>query len=123
MAKTKTIGHPATKDIEALFARFEPIIKTKIPVDRLTGRHTGSAFVTLTTAKNAATATSTLNGTSFKGRMLHLTPARAEWWRPKQMTESGRIFVRNIGNSTKKDIKALFARFGQLMEIKIPSTD
>ena len=78
----RNIGHPATKDIEALLARFGPITKTKMPVDRLTGRHMGSAFMTLTTAENAATAISTLNGTSFKGRTLHLTPARAEW--PRQ---------------------------------------
>ena len=116
----RNIGHPATKDIEALFARFGPITNTKMPVDRLTGRHMGSAFMTLTTAENAATAISTLNGTSFKGRTLHLTHARAEWPRPKPMAEPGRIFVRNIGNSTKKDIEALFARFGALTESKMP---
>ena len=97
-----------------------------MPFDRLTGRQTGFAFATLTTAENVATTITTLNGTSFKGKTLQLTPARAEWPRPKPMAEtktvveSGRNLVRNIGNSTKKDIEALFARFGPLTETKMP---
>jgi RNA recognition motif-containing protein len=122
----KNIGHSAQKDINAWFARFGPITETKMIFDRLTRRQTGFVFVTLTTAKNAATAISTLNGVSYKGRSLQLIPARAKWPRPKPMAknktvvEPGRSLVKKIGNSTKNDIKALIAKFGPLTETKIP---
>ena len=94
--------------------------QSRRPVEKLTGRQTGFAFVNLTTAENAATTISTLNRTSFKGRTLPLDPAKAEWPKPKPIAEAGRIFVRNISNSTQKDIEALFARFGPRTETKIP---
>ena len=89
MAETKTvveagrilvrnIGNFTKRDIKTLFARLGPLTETKMPVDRLTKRQVGSAFVTFTTAKHAATATSTLNGTGFQGRTLNLTPNARE---------------------------------------------
>ena len=89
MAETKTvveagrilvrnIGNFTKRDIKTLFARLGPLTETKMPVDRLTKRQVGFAFVTFTTAKHAATATSTLNGTGFQGRTLNLTPNARE---------------------------------------------
>ena len=85
MAETKTvveagrilvrnIGNFTKRDIKTLFARLGPLTETKMPVDRLTKRQVGFAFVTFTTAKHAATATSTLNETGFQGRTLNLAP-------------------------------------------------
>ena len=36
------------------------------------------------------------------------------------MTETKRILMRNVGNSTKRDIETLFAGFGPLTEMNMP---
>ena len=69
----RNIGNSAKRDIETLFARFGPLTEIKIPINRLTKRQVGFAFVTFKMAKHAATATSTLNGKGFQGRTLELT--------------------------------------------------
>ena len=74
----RNIGDSTKRDIETLFARFGPLTEIKMPIDRLTRRQAGFAFVTFKTAKHAATATSTLNGTGFQDRTLELTPNARE---------------------------------------------
>ena len=72
------IGNSTKKDIRTMFARLGPITEIKMPINRLTRRQAGFAFVTFKTAKHGATATSTLNGTGFQGRTLELTPNARE---------------------------------------------
>ena len=74
----RNIGNSAKRDIETLFARFGPLTEIKMPINRLTKRQVGFAFVTFKMAKHAATATFTLNGTGFQGRTLELTPNARE---------------------------------------------
>ena len=74
----RNIGNSAKRDIETLFARFGPLTEIKMPINRLTKRQVGFAFVTFKMAKHAATATFTLNGKGFQGRTLELTPNARE---------------------------------------------
>ena len=60
------IGNSTKKDIRTMFARLGPITEIKMPINRLTRRQAGFAFVTFKTAKHGAAATSTLNGTGFQ---------------------------------------------------------
>ena len=70
----RNIGHPAKKNIEALFTRFGSITETNMPIDRVTERRAKFAFMTIMMAENVVMAIATLNRTSFKARTLHLSP-------------------------------------------------
>jgi multiple RNA-binding domain-containing protein 1 len=49
-----------------------------LPVDRLTRRSKGFAFVTFMLPDQAAKAFESLDGTTFQGRMLHLLPSKSK---------------------------------------------
>ncbi|HXJ36111.1 MAG TPA: RNA-binding protein [Candidatus Eisenbacteria bacterium] len=53
------------------------VAEVKIVMDRETGRPRGFAFVEMETDAQAAAAVETLNGTSFGGRPLTVSEARA----------------------------------------------
>ena len=144
----RNLSHRTAKmDIEALFTRIGPLTETSMAVNGLK-RQMGFAFVTFKMAEHATNAISALNGTSFQGREFHLLPSIAkEPPRPslqrdatagetsrrsgqsqhgatlakiKMTREPGRIFGHNLGLSTsKKDIKALFAKFGPITKNKM----
>jgi len=75
----RNLPYSATEeDISELFSKFGPLTETNVPVDRLTRKYKGFAFVTFMIPENAVTAFSELDGTSFMGRLLHLIPAKAK---------------------------------------------
>ena len=75
-------------DIETLFKKFGPLSEVNLPVDKVTRKIKGFAFVTFILPENAAKAFSELDGKVFQGRLLHLIPAKA----PVQSDESGKSF-------------------------------
>ncbi|XP_014667180.1 PREDICTED: probable RNA-binding protein 19 [Priapulus caudatus] len=63
-------------DVEQLLATFGLLSEVSVPVDRLTGRIKGFAFATFMMPEHAVKAYAELDGSVFKGRMLHIIPAR-----------------------------------------------
>lgn len=61
-------------DITFLFKKFGEIVDVQCVVNRETGQCKGFAVVTFMFPENALTAYTELDGTVFKGRMLHILP-------------------------------------------------
>eukprot|EP00090_Calanus_glacialis_P001961 TRINITY_DN11462_c0_g1_i3.p1 TRINITY_DN11462_c0_g1~~TRINITY_DN11462_c0_g1_i3.p1 ORF type:complete len:820 (-),score=288.95 TRINITY_DN11462_c0_g1_i3:42-2501(-) len=75
----RNLSYTATEeDISDMFTKFGPLTETSVPVDRLTRKYKGFAFVTFMMPEHAVAAFSALDGTSFMGRLLHLIPAKAK---------------------------------------------
>ena len=80
LAETETIGESGRifvrnlsystteEDIEELFVKFGPLTETSLPIDRLTRKQKGFAFVTFMMPEHAVAAFSALDGTSFQVR-------------------------------------------------------
>uniref|UniRef100_A0AAX7UBW6 Probable RNA-binding protein 19 n=1 Tax=Astatotilapia calliptera TaxID=8154 RepID=A0AAX7UBW6_ASTCA len=63
------------EDIKDLFSKHGPLSDVLFPIDTLTKRPKGFAFVTYMIPENAVTALAQLDGHIFQGRMLHLLPS------------------------------------------------
>uniref|UniRef100_A0A4W6GAS6 Probable RNA-binding protein 19 n=1 Tax=Lates calcarifer TaxID=8187 RepID=A0A4W6GAS6_LATCA len=72
------------EEIKELFSKHGPISEVLFPIDNLTKRPKGFAFVTYMIPENAVTALAQLDGHIFQGRMLHLLPSTVK----KEKTES-----------------------------------
>eukprot|EP00092_Neocalanus_flemingeri_P005693 GFUD01006132.1.p1 GENE.GFUD01006132.1~~GFUD01006132.1.p1 ORF type:complete len:823 (-),score=279.43 GFUD01006132.1:129-2597(-) len=75
----RNLPYTATEeDISDLFSKFGPLTETTVPVDRLTRKYKGFAFVTFMMPEHAVAAFSALDGSSLMGRLLHLIPAKTK---------------------------------------------
>ncbi|XP_070690343.1 probable RNA-binding protein 19 isoform X2 [Pempheris klunzingeri] len=63
------------EDIKELFAKHGPLSEVLFPIDSLTKKPKGFAFITYMIPENAVTALAQLDGHIFQGRMLHLLPS------------------------------------------------
>ncbi|XP_068422376.1 probable RNA-binding protein 19 [Clinocottus analis] len=63
------------KEITELFSKYGPLSEMLFPIDNLTKKPKGFAFVTYMIPENAVTALAQLDGHIFQGRMLHLLPS------------------------------------------------
>ncbi|KAM9810936.1 putative RNA-binding protein 19 [Neosynchiropus ocellatus] len=63
------------EEINELFSKHGPLSDVLFPIDNLTKRPKGFAFVTYMIPENAVTALAQLDGHIFQGRMLHLLPS------------------------------------------------
>ncbi|KAM9392110.1 putative RNA-binding protein 19 isoform 2-T2 [Pholidichthys leucotaenia] len=63
------------EDIKELFIKHGPLAEVLFPIDSLTKKPKGFAFVTYMIPENAVTALAKLDGHVFQGRMLHLLPS------------------------------------------------
>uniref|UniRef100_A0A8C5E2B7 RRM domain-containing protein n=1 Tax=Gouania willdenowi TaxID=441366 RepID=A0A8C5E2B7_GOUWI len=63
------------EEVKELFAQHGPLSEVHFPIDSLTKKPKGFAFVTFMIPENAVTALSQLDGHIFQGRMLHLLPS------------------------------------------------
>ncbi|XP_030593757.1 putative RNA-binding protein 19 [Archocentrus centrarchus] len=63
------------EDLKELFSKHGPLSEVLFPIDSLTKRPKGFAFVTYMIPENAVTALAQLDGHIFQGRMLHLLPS------------------------------------------------
>ncbi len=63
-------------DLESLFAQAGTCESASVITDRATGRSRGFGFVEMSSASEAETAISTLNGTELQGRKLNVSEAR-----------------------------------------------
>jgi len=83
------------EDISELFSQYGPLTESTVPVDKLTRKFKGFAFVTFMMPEHAVAAFSALDGSTFKGRLLHLIPAK-----PKQEEDNSED---TNSNNYKKD--------------------
>ncbi|XP_057688957.1 probable RNA-binding protein 19 isoform X1 [Corythoichthys intestinalis] len=65
----------AEEDVKELFSKHGPLTEVLFPIDNLTKRPKGFAFITYMIPENAVTALAQLDGHIFQGRMLHLLPS------------------------------------------------
>ncbi|XP_071338930.1 probable RNA-binding protein 19 [Trachinotus anak] len=72
------------EEIKELFAKHGPLSEVLFPIDNLTKKPKGFAFITYMIPENAVTALAQLDGHIFQGRMLHLLPSTMK----KEKTES-----------------------------------
>nr|XP_020505544.1 probable RNA-binding protein 19 [Labrus bergylta] len=72
------------EELKELFTKHGPLSEVLFPIDNLTKKPKGFAFVTYMIPENAVTALAQLDGHIFQGRMLHLLPSTLK----KEKTDS-----------------------------------
>ncbi|MBN3311818.1 RBM19 protein, partial [Atractosteus spatula] len=73
------------QDLSELFSKYGPLAETHFPIDSLTKKPKGFAFVTYMIPEHAVKALAELDGHVFQGRMLHILPSTMK----KQKTDQG----------------------------------
>ncbi|XP_027717945.1 probable RNA-binding protein 19 [Vombatus ursinus] len=63
------------EDLEEMFARFGPLSEVHYPIDGLTKKPKGFAFITYMFPEHAVKAYAEVDGQVFQGRMLHVLPS------------------------------------------------
>ncbi|XP_053938393.1 probable RNA-binding protein 19 [Cuculus canorus] len=63
------------EDLEKIFSKYGPISEIHFPIDRLTKKSKGFAFVTYMIPEHAVKAYAEMDGQVFQGRMMHLLPS------------------------------------------------
>ncbi|XP_068166711.1 probable RNA-binding protein 19 [Antennarius striatus] len=63
------------EEIKMLFSKYGPLSEVHFPIDGLSKKPKGFAFITYMIPENAVTALTQLDGHIFQGRMLHLLPS------------------------------------------------
>uniref|UniRef100_A0A4W3HSY9 RNA binding motif protein 19 n=1 Tax=Callorhinchus milii TaxID=7868 RepID=A0A4W3HSY9_CALMI len=63
------------EDLEKIFSKTGPIAEIHFPIDSLTKRPKGFAFVTYMIPEHAVKALAEIDGEVFQGRMLHILPS------------------------------------------------
>lgn len=66
------------EDLETLFKPYGPLAEVNLPIDRITRKPKGFAFITYVIPENATQAYTALDGTSFQGRLLHILPGKSK---------------------------------------------
>ncbi|XP_078523265.1 putative RNA-binding protein 19 [Lissotriton helveticus] len=62
-------------DLQTLFSKYGPISETHFPIDSLTKKPKGFAFITFMIPEHAVKAYAEVDGHVFQGRMLHVLPS------------------------------------------------
>ncbi|XP_026545289.1 probable RNA-binding protein 19 [Notechis scutatus] len=86
------------EEMEALFSKYGPLSEIHFPIDSLTKRPKGFAFVTYMFPEHAVKAFAEVDGQVFQGRMLHVLPSTIK----KEEAESSD----SAGSSSYKKQKA-----------------
>ncbi|KAM9371840.1 putative RNA-binding protein 19 [Phaethornis superciliosus] len=63
------------EDLEKIFSKYGPLSEIHFPIDRLTKKPKGFAFITYMIPEHAVKAYTEMDGQVFQGRMLHLLPS------------------------------------------------
>lgn len=72
------------EELKELFIKHGPLSEFHFPIDSLTKRPKGFAFVTYMIPENAISALSQLDGHIFQGRVLHIIPSRIKKEKPEK---------------------------------------
>ncbi|XP_051489565.1 probable RNA-binding protein 19 [Apus apus] len=63
------------EDLEKIFSKYGPLSEVHFPVDKLTKKPKGFAFITYMIPEHAVKAYAEMDGQVFQGRMMHLLPS------------------------------------------------
>ncbi|NXV45520.1 RBM19 protein, partial [Uria aalge] len=63
------------EDLEKIFSKYGPLSEIHFPIDRLTKKSKGFAFITYMIPEHAVKAYAEMDGHVFQGRMMHLLPS------------------------------------------------
>ncbi|NXC45269.1 RBM19 protein, partial [Penelope pileata] len=63
------------EDLEKIFSKYGPLSEIHFPIDRLTKKPKGFAFITYMIPEHALKAYADMDGQVFQGRMMHLLPS------------------------------------------------
>ncbi|NXW76026.1 RBM19 protein, partial [Hirundo rustica] len=63
------------EDLEKVFSKYGPLSEIHFPIDKLTKKPKGFAFITYMIPEHAVKALAELDGQVFQGRMMHLLPS------------------------------------------------
>ncbi|NWU19058.1 RBM19 protein, partial [Dyaphorophyia castanea] len=63
------------EDLEKIFSKYGPLSEIHFPIDKLTKKPKGFAFITYMIPEHAVKALAELDGQVFQGRMMHLLPS------------------------------------------------
>ncbi|XP_061458863.1 probable RNA-binding protein 19 isoform X2 [Rhineura floridana] len=63
------------EDLEAIFSKYGPLSEIHFPIDGLTKKPKGFAFITYMFSEHAVKAFAEVDGQVFQGRMLHVLPS------------------------------------------------
>ncbi|MCI4375294.1 hypothetical protein PGIGA_G00107740 [Pangasianodon gigas] len=72
------------EELKELFTKHGHLSELHFPIDSLTKKPKGFAFVTYMIPENAVTALAQLDGHIFQGRILHIIPSRIKKEKPEQ---------------------------------------
>ncbi|XP_066418503.1 probable RNA-binding protein 19 isoform X1 [Molothrus aeneus] len=73
------------EDLEKIFSKYGPLSEIHFPIDKLTKKPKGFAFITYMIPEHAVKALAELDGQVFQGRMMHLLPSTIK----KEKVEDG----------------------------------
>jgi len=75
----RNLSYSTSEDeLRELFSKYGPLTEVNLPIDRITRRIKGFAFITYMMPEHAVQAFTDLDGTAFHGRLLHLIPGKAK---------------------------------------------
>ncbi|KAG9487099.1 hypothetical protein GDO78_007137 [Eleutherodactylus coqui] len=86
-------------DLEALFSKYGPISEIHFPIDKLTKKPKGFAFVTFLITEHAVKAYAEVDGHIFQGRVLHVLPSTVK------KEDEGEAGADNSGYKKQKAMK------------------
>lgn len=84
-------------ELRALFTQAGAIVSVTIPLDRMTNRPRGFAFVEMETADEAGKAIKMFDGQDFEGRTMNVSEARP----PEQRSSGGYNGANSRGSSNR----------------------
>lgn len=114
-------------DLYNLFAAQGPVDLMKMPVNRMTGRHKGYAFVEMENDEDAAKAVEELNGLMLDNRPLAVNFQDENRLRRHQenlyaASPNPKLFIRNISpTATEEHLVELFSQVGTVNSVKVPN--
>ncbi|XP_064793191.1 probable RNA-binding protein 19 isoform X2 [Oncorhynchus masou masou] len=89
------------EELQNLFSKQGPLAEVVFPIDNLTKKPKGYAFVSYMIPENAVTALAQLDGHIFQGRMLHLLPSTLK----KEKSDSAHSGPGSSSYKRQKDTK------------------
>ena len=95
----RNLSYSVTEDeLRELFSKYGPLTEVNLPVDRITRRSKGFAFITFMMPEHAVQAFSDLDGSTYQGRLLHLIPGKTKEGEDDETEE-------NLGYKKRKEQK------------------
>ena len=71
------------EELEDIFRKYGEVVESSIPIDYVSHRSKGFGYVTFLLPEHALKAYASMNGTSLKGRTVHIMPAKEAPTKPK----------------------------------------